>query len=53
MKKMIFPISMAVLWGMVFATSLHDSVIGISMGIMMGGAFGLFGSDEKGDKDKE
>ena len=52
MKKMIFPISMAIIWGMVFASSLHDWVIGASMGIMMGGAFGLFGSSEEDNKEK-
>ncbi len=44
---------MAVLWGMVFATSLHNLTIGICLGIMMGIAFGLFYSDKENEYNKE
>ena len=52
MKK-IFPISMTVIWGITFATAMHSWALGICMGIMMGCAFGLFGSDEKDDGDEQ
>ena len=52
MKKKVFPISMAVLWGIVFATALHSWTLGICMGLMMGIAFGLFDS-EKNNQEKE
>ena len=53
MKKKIFPVSMAVLWGIVFTTSLHNLTIGICLGIMMGIAFGLFDSDKETQYNKE
>ncbi len=53
MKQKVFPISMAVLWGIVFATALHSWTLGICMGLMMGIAFGLFDSDEKDDQEQE
>lgn len=52
MKK-IFPISMAVLWGIIFATAIHNWVIGICLGIMWGSVFDLFGSDEKDGVDEQ
>ena len=52
MKKKVFPISMAVLWGMAFGTALHSWTLGICMGLMMGIAFGLFDS-ENNDRDQE
>ncbi len=46
MKKRVFPISMTVLWGIVFTTAMHNLTLGICMGLMMGIAFGLFDSGE-------
>ncbi len=53
MKKMVYPISMTVLWGIVFATAMHNWTLGICMGLMMGIAFGLFDSDKKDNQEKE
>ena len=53
MKRKAFPISMAVLWGIVFTTAMHSLSLGICMGIMMGIAFGLFDSEEKDDQKKD
>ena len=53
MRKIVFPITMTVLWGTVFTSAMHNLTLGICMGIMMGIAFGLFGSDEKDDREKE
>lgn len=52
MKNKSFPISMTVLWGIIFATSLNSWITGICMGIMMGGAFGLFDSGENNDRNE-
>ena len=52
MRKKVFPISMAVLWGTVFTTAMHSLALGICMGLMMGIAFGLFDSDKK-DKQEQ
>jgi MFS superfamily sulfate permease-like transporter len=52
MKKRVFPISMTVLWGIVFTTAMHNLTLGICMGLMMGIAFGLFDSDKK-DKQEQ
>ena len=46
MKNKAFPISMTVLWGMVFGSAMHSLTMGICMGLMMGIAFGLFDSEE-------
>ena len=51
MKKRIYPISMAVLWGMVFGTALQSRTMGVCMGLMMGMAFGLFDSGPREDRD--
>ena len=53
MKNKAFPISMTVLWGMVFSSAMHSLTIGICMGLMMGLAFGLFDSDKKDHQEKE
>lgn len=53
MKKKVFPISMAVLWGTVFTTAMHSLALGICMGLMMGIVFGMFDSDKKNDQEKE
>ena len=53
MKNKAFPISMTVLWGMVFGSALHSWTMGICMGLMMGSAFDLFDSDKKNDQEKE
>ncbi len=47
MKKIVFPVSMAVLWGIVFTNALHSLSLGICLGILMGSVFGLFDSDKK------
>ena len=46
LKKKVFPISMTVLWCVVFVNALHSRVLGICLGIMMGMAFGLFDTDK-------
>ena len=48
-KNRVFPISMAVLWSIVFANAMYSWTIGICLGIMMGIAFGLFDSDDGGE----
>ena len=53
MNNKAFPISMTVLWGMVFGSAMHSLTMGICMGLMMGTAFGLFDSDNKDDQDKD
>ncbi|MBR2562934.1 MAG: hypothetical protein IKE31_12435 [Eubacterium sp.] len=52
MKKKAFSVSMACLWGIVFAQSLHSTVLGICMGLLMGIAFGLFDSGRGGKEDE-
>ena len=47
MKEKVFPISMAILWGVVFTTAMHSLTLGICMGTMMGIAFGLLDSGKK------
>ena len=51
MKNKAFPISMTVLWGMVFGSAMHSLTMGICMGLMMV-AFGLLDSDKK-DKQEQ
>ena len=53
MKKKAFPISMTVLWGMVFGSAMHSLTMGICMGLMIGIAFGLFDSDNKYDQEND
>ena len=53
MRNKVFPISMTVLWGMVFGSAMHSLTMGICMGLMMGIAFGLFDSDKKENQEKE
>ena len=53
MKEKVYPISMAVLWGIVFATAMHNWILGICLGLNMGIAFGLFDSDQKNDQEKK
>ena len=53
MKNKVFPISMTVLWGVVFGSAMHSLTMGICMGLMMGTAFGLFDSDQKDNQGKE
>ena len=52
MKDKIFPISMMIMWGTVFYTATHNLSLGMCIGVAMGAAFGMFGSD-KGDNDAE
>ena len=53
MRNKVFPISMTVLWGMVFGSAMHSLTMGICMGLMMGSAFGMFESDNKDSPEKE
>jgi Na+/H+ antiporter NhaA len=55
MKNKAFAISMTVLWCITFTSALHDTAVGISLGLMMGVAFGLFSDqdEEKEEKDHE
>ena len=52
MKNKAFPISMTVLWGMVFGSAMHSLTLGICMSLMMGIVFGLFDSDNKKEQDQ-
>ncbi len=45
MRNKIFPISMAVLWSLAFVQAMGWSGVGI--GLALGAAFGLFGSEEE------
>ena len=53
MSEKVYPISMAVLWGIVFATAMHSWVLGMCLGLNMGIAYGLFDSDQKNDQEKK
>ncbi|MCR5403245.1 MAG: hypothetical protein K6E91_05410 [Butyrivibrio sp.] len=53
MKKKVYPISMTVLWGIVFATAMRNWTLGICMGLLMGIAFGLLDSDKEDDEEKK
>ena len=48
MKDKAFPISMTVLWSIVFVNAMH-SWMGICVGLCMGIAFGLFDSGKRDD----
>ena len=48
-QNKMFPISMTVLWSIVFASAMHSWVLGICMGLMMGMAFGLLDTGQKED----
>ena len=52
MKKKCFPISMAVLWGVVFSQAMQSTVLGICMGLLMGISFGMFDSGQGDNKDE-
>ena len=52
MKGKSFPVSMTLLWGMVFSQAMHSITLGICMGLLMGIAFGLFDSDKGGKEDE-
>ena len=52
MKGKAFPVSMALLWGMVFSQAMHNITLGICMGLLMGITFGLFDSGNGGKKDE-
>ena len=51
-RSKIFPITMAALWGIVFANAMHSWTLGICMGLCMGIAFGLFDSDRGENEDE-
>lgn len=52
MKGKAFPVSMALLWGMVFSQAMHSITLGICMGLLMGITFGLFDSGKGGKEDE-
>ena len=51
MKGKAFPVSMALLWGMVFSQAMHSITLGVCMGLLMGITFGLFDSGGGGKED--
>ena len=51
MKEKSFPVSMALLWGMVFSQAMHSITLGLCMGLLMGITFGLFDSGEGGKEE--
>ena len=53
MKEKVYPISMAVLWGVVFATAMHSWMLVICLGRNMGNAFGIFDSDKENKQEQE
>ena len=53
MKGKVFPVSMAVLWGIVFSQAMHSMTLGVCMGLAMGTAFGLFDSGRGENEDEE
>jgi hypothetical protein len=53
MKRKAFPVSMALLWGIVFSQAMHSMTLGICMGLLMGIAFGLFDSGRGGNNDEQ
>ncbi len=52
MKRKAFPISMALLWGLVFTQAMHSITLGLCMGLLMGITFGLFDSGKGGKEDE-
>ncbi len=52
MKNNAFPVSMALLWGIVFWQAMHSLTLGVCMGVLMGLAFGLFDSNRGGNDDE-
>lgn len=52
MKEKAFPVSMALLWGMVFSQAMHSITLGVCMGLLMGSVFGLFDSGKGGKEDE-
>ena len=52
MKGKAFPVSMALLWGMVFSQAMRSITLGICMGLLMGITFGLFDSGKGGREDE-
>ena len=53
MKGKAFPVSMALLLGIVFSQAMHSMTLGICMGLLMGIAFGLFDSGRGGNIDEQ
>ena len=53
MREKVYPISMAVLWGIVFATAMHSWVLGMCLDLNMGIAFGLFDSGKENKQEQE
>ena len=53
MKGKAFPVSLALLWSMVFSQAMHSVTLGVCMGLLMGIAFGLFDSGKGGKEEKQ
>ena len=43
----VFALCMALLWGVVFGSAMHDWTLGICMGLGFGAAFGLYGEEKE------
>jgi uncharacterized RDD family membrane protein YckC len=54
MKNKVFPLSMAILWGIVYTNALGSTALGICLGLLMGMVFGLFesGNDEENSDER-
>ena len=51
MKNKVFPLSMAILWGIVYTNALGSTALEICPGLLMGMVFGLFESgNDTGDQ---
>ena len=44
---------MTFLWTIAFGSALHDWTLGIDLGIMMGGVFGLFNADKNDETEEQ
>ncbi|WP_026492179.1 MULTISPECIES: hypothetical protein [unclassified Butyrivibrio] len=50
-RSKIFPVSIGLLFGISFGTSMHSWVMGVCMGFLWAIVFGLY--DDEGRKDQE
>ena len=51
-RSIVFPLSMTVLWSIVFASVMHSWSEGICLGLCFGMTFGLFSSKDAADGKK-
>ncbi len=51
-RSIVFPLSMTVLWSIVFASVMHSWPEGICLGLCFGMTFGLFSSKDAADGKK-